>query len=124
MTPTIGFSASHILRPDISLVNNKVRLPVKYVVHANLLTQVIFNEGIVSKRKVAYLNPGFVYEYQKPFQTFTIGTGFDLDPFRFGMWFRNQSSFYEVYKYNSVIINAGIVIPISVNHSLIIDYSL
>jgi type IX secretion system PorP/SprF family membrane protein len=123
MTPTIGVSASHILRPDISLVDNKVRLPVKCVVHANLLTQVIFNDGIVSRRKVAYLNPGFVYEYQKPFQTFTIGTGFDLDPIRLGMWFRNQSSFYEVNKYNSVIINAGIVIPISSNHSLIVDYS-
>jgi type IX secretion system PorP/SprF family membrane protein len=124
MTPTIGFSASHLTRPQISYVNaDKVRLPLKYVVHANLLTQVTFDNAIASKSKVAYLNPGFVYEYQEPFQTFTIGTGFDINPFRFGMWFRNQSFFSGEYKFNSVIINAGVVLPVSLNHSLIIDYS-
>jgi type IX secretion system PorP/SprF family membrane protein len=124
MTPTIGFSASHLTRPEISFVNSdKVRLPLKFVVHASLLTQVKFENSAHRKDVVATLDPGFVYEYQEPFHTFTIGSGFNLDPLRFGMWFRNQGFPSGVYKFNSVIINAGIKIPTSKNHSLIIDYS-
>ena len=123
LTPTLGISASHIFRPNISFVNDIVRLPVKYVVHSSVLTQVAFNKDNILERKFAYLNPGFVYEYQEPFQTFTIGSGFDLYPFRLGMWFRNQSFYTPLNKYNSVIIHAGIVVPLSLNHNLIIDYT-
>jgi len=124
ITPTVGISVSHILRPNISFVNNIVRLPVKYVVNGNLLTQVVFNKGKVGRTRIALLNPGFVYEYQKPFQTFTLGSGFDVDPLRFGMWFRNRSLFSDdVYKFNSIIMHAGIVISSSANHDLIIDYT-
>ena len=124
MTPTIGISASHILRPNISFVNNVVRLPVKIVVNTSLLTQVTFNKGKVGKTRIAFLNPGFVYEYQRPFQTFTLGTGFDVDPFRFGMWFRNRSFFSDdVYKFNSIIMHAGIVLSNASNHDLILDYT-
>jgi len=125
ITPTIGFSASHILRPNISFVNNVVRLPVKYVVNANLLTPVIFNNfKVPSESKIAYLNPGFVYEYQKPFQTFTLGAGFNVEPLRFGIWFRNRNFFSDdVYKINSLIIHLGCVTSIFSDHNLIIDYT-
>jgi type IX secretion system PorP/SprF family membrane protein len=123
MTPTIGVSASHILRPHISFANDNVRLSRKYVVNANLLTQVTFNNNKVGERKLIFLNPGFVYEYQEPFHTFTIGTGINLDPFRFGMWFRNKSFFSGLPGFNSVIIHGGIVIPASLNHDLMIDYT-
>jgi type IX secretion system PorP/SprF family membrane protein len=129
MTPTLGFSVSHLTRPEISFVNSeKVRLPMKYVLNASLLKQVTFENSIASKFKVAFLNPGIVYEYQEPLHTFTIGSGFDIYPFRLGAWFRNQSFFSEESaKFNSVIISAGIVIPISSNrhltHDLIIDYT-
>ncbi len=124
ITPTIGISASHILRPNISFVNNVFRLPVKYVVNANLLTKVVFNRGKADRTRIALLDPGFGYEYQKPFQTFTIGSGFDVEPLRFGMYFRNRSLFADdVYKFNSIIIHAGIVMSSSDNHDLIIDYT-
>jgi len=122
-TPTIGFSASHIFRPNISLLKDKARLPVKYVFHTSVLTQVTFNKGNVLNRKFAFLSPGFVYEYQNPFQTFTIGTGFDMYPLRFGLWFRNRSIIPGEHTYNSVIALAGVVIPISMNHNLMIDYT-
>ncbi len=123
MTPTVGISASHIFRPNISFVNNQVRLPIKYLIHANVLSQVTFNTDDVWKRKFAFLNPGFVYEYQDPFQTFTLGTGFDIYPFRTGIWFRNQNFTSSGYKFNSVIMQVGIIIPIYLNHNLIVDYT-
>jgi type IX secretion system PorP/SprF family membrane protein len=128
MTPTIGVSVSHILRPNISFINNIVRLPVKYVVNASLRTQLPFNKHYAGEHRSVYVNPGFIYEYQKPFQTFTLGSDFNADPFRLGMWFRNRSYFSDdAYKFNSIIIHAGIVISISSNrklpHDLIIDYT-
>lgn len=123
LTPTIGFSASHIFRPNISLLNNDVRLPVKYVVHGSFLTRIVFNKSNTWKRKIAFINPGFIYENQNPFKTFTIGTGFDVFPMRFGMWFRNNAMSSEIYKYNSVIFLAGFVVPLVLNHNLMIDYT-
>jgi len=125
MTPTIAVSVCHILRPNISFVNNIVRLPVKFVVNGNLLTQFILNNDKAPARdKIVLANPGFIYEYQKPFQTFSIGSGFDMEPFRIGLWFRNRSLFSDdVYKFNSIVINAGFVLPFSSEHDLIIDYT-
>jgi type IX secretion system PorP/SprF family membrane protein len=123
ITPTLGFSASHISQPNISLLNNEVRLPIKYVFHTNVLMQVAFHKDNVLDRKFAFFSPGFVFEYQNPFQTFTIGTGFDLYPLRTGIWFRNRSIVSNVHKYNSVIVAVGVVVPISLNHNLIIDYT-
>jgi type IX secretion system PorP/SprF family membrane protein len=121
LTPTLGVSASHILRPNISFVNNIFRLPVKYVINASFLTKV----NILKRHVEGSLNPGFVYEYQEPFQTFTIGSDFNVDPFRFGMWFRNRSYFSDdFYKFNSMIIHAGFVIPLEIkNRSLMIQPS-
>lgn len=124
ITPTIGFSISHILRPNISFINSIYRLPVKYVVNANLLTPVTINNHIIRGTRVIYLKPGFVYEYQNPFQSFTLGSDFDCNPFRFGMWFRNRNYFSDdIYKFNSIIVHAGFVLPLSPKHDLIIDYS-
>ncbi len=123
MTPTVGLSASHIFRPNISFANNEVRLPVKYVIHSNLLTRFTIFDDDVWKRKFVFMNPGFVYEYQDPFQTLTIGSGFDVYPFRFGIWFRNQGFISSTDAFNSVIMHAGIVIPVFLNHNLILDYT-
>ncbi len=121
-TQTVGFSVSHIFRPNISLMNDKVNLPVKYVFHTNFLTQITFHKDDVWKRRYAFLKPGFIYEYQNPFQTFTIGTGLDLYPLRFGSWFRSRSVINK-FKYNSVIILVGVIVPVYLNHNLIIDYT-
>lgn len=123
LTPTIGFSASHIFRPNVSLINDKVRLPVKYLVHSSILTRFAFKGKDPFERKYAFLSPGFIFEYQNPFQTLSMGTGLDIYPFRFGLWFRNQSFLSSEIGYNSVIVLAGIVIPVSLNHNLILDYT-
>lgn len=122
-TQTIGFSVSHIFSPNISLVKDKFNLPVKYVFHTSLLKQVVFRKDDVWKRKYAFFSPGFIYEYQNPFQTFTIGTGFDMYPLRLGLWFRNRSVIPKDYRYNSVIVLVGVMVPVFLNHNLIIDYT-
>jgi type IX secretion system PorP/SprF family membrane protein len=122
-TQTFGFSASHIFRPDISLMNNEVRLPVKYVVHSSLLTRITFNRNIIWKRKYLFLNPGFVYEYQDNYQTFSLGSYFSAYPLRFGMWFRNRGLVTEDLRLNSIILHAGFIVPLTLNHNLMIDYT-
>ena len=123
ITPTIGISASHIFRPNISFLNNKIRLPVKYVVHSSVLTRFAINGKDVWDRKFVFLNPGFVYEHQDPFQTFTFGSGFDVYPIHFGTWFRTRNFLTDLHKFNSVIINVGVILPVMLNHNLLIDYT-
>jgi type IX secretion system PorP/SprF family membrane protein len=121
-TQTYGFSASHIFTPNISLLNDKVNLPVKYVFHANFITQIVIHNNDIWKRKYAFIKPGFIYEYQNPLHTFTIGSGFDIYPIRLGTWFRNQSVTNK-FNFNSVIVLIGVVVPIYLNHNIIIDYT-
>ena len=123
LTPTIGASVSHVFRPNISLLSDNERLEAKYVIHSSVLTRFVFNRDNPWKRKIGFLNPGFIYEYQNPFQTFTVGSGFDIYPLRFGMWFRNYSFTSRIYEYNTVIFLAGVVIPVALNHNLMIDYT-
>lgn len=122
-TQTVGFSMSHIFRPDISIMNNEIRLPVKYVVHSNLLFQITIKPNLVWKRKFFYLNPGMVYEYQDNYQTFTLGSDFSAYPFRFGMWFRNRGLVTDDYRLNSIIIHLGFTKPLALNHNLLVDYT-
>lgn len=125
LTPTVGYSWNHITRPNVSLVgNDEIRLESKHVVHFNALARMRFRSNNKMKRKEAFINPGIIYETQGPFKTMSLGSSFEFFPLRFGIWFRNnpyESS--EILNYNSVIILAGCVIPLVLNHNLIIDYT-
>jgi len=131
LTPTAGVSISHILRPNISFLNEEARLPAKFVIYANFLTRLTFNKKTSDPfgRKYAFINPGFIYEYQNPFQTFSFGTDFNWINsedyrIRFGMWFRNQNFMSGVHKFNAVIVLAGVTIPTPfTNQFLSIDYT-
>lgn len=124
MTPTIGFSVSHLTRPNISLLEQDVRLPFKVVAHANVLTRVMINREKPWKRKMGLLNPGFIWERQGEFQTTTVGSGFDVYPVRLGAWFRNTDySSAQSVRYNAIVLLAGVIVPLANHHNLIIDYT-
>lgn len=124
MTPSLGVSFSHIFTPNISFTDNVVNLPVKYVVNGNILTQIVLGKKSIINKKIAFLNPGFIYELQKPFQTFTLGSGFNVYPFRFGLWLRNRTFMTnDMYRFNSVIVSGGLDLPIASNQSVRVEYS-
>ena len=120
LMPTLGFSVSHITRPNISLLENETHLPIKFVVHSSFLTRI--KGHFMAQRRYTYLNPGFIYENQEQFNSLTIGVDCDMYPARLGIWFRNNRFSTQLYKYNSVIVHAGAYVPF-MDKTLLIDYT-
>lgn len=101
---TFGAAVHHIFKPNQSFYLMDVRLPRKYVVHADF---VIFQ---ASNAKVGFkFNPGILYENQAGFNTFTLGSNLAKSVLYAGMWYRNKQS--QIYNYQALILLAGINIP-------------
>lgn len=112
-TLTIGGAAHHITKPKDALLGDQARLPIKLNFHttANLLIgNTIFS-------------PGFMFERQADFQTFTIGGSATIKPFITGFWFRNQSFSMMGKNYDSFIASFGVNIPTTKANTFRITYS-
>ncbi|HLP11663.1 MAG TPA: PorP/SprF family type IX secretion system membrane protein [Flavobacteriales bacterium] len=98
MTTTVGLSFHHLTRPKDAFISDGQRLPVKWLLHAN--TGILLN-GLVYA-------PGFIFERQNKFQTFTIGANVMKSPVFAGLWFRNRSFNLGLKSYDSFIFNLGL----------------
>ena len=104
MSMTFGAAVHHLLKPNESFYELDTRVPRKYVVHTDF---VIFQRS--NPKKGFRFNPGILYENQAGFNTFTLGSNFSKSVVYTGIWYRNKQS--EIYNYQSVILMAGINIP-------------
>lgn len=83
----IGVSAYHMNQPNISLIGNESRLPVKYNIHGGM--RIPLYRGPKSLSNVDYLTPGFVYRKQgKSFSQLDVGVNYHIDPISIGVWYR------------------------------------
>lgn len=94
---TIGASLHHLSQPKDAFLSDDQTLPMRYVIHGT--TNLLFNDKIYS--------PGFIYEQQNQFQTFTIGLNVVNRPFTFGVWFRNRNATFKFQRYDSFIFTLG-----------------
>jgi len=123
--PTIGISASHISTPDISMIKGDASLPVKYILHSNVMIKSKKEIKLNYPHNNIYFSPGIIYEYQEPFQSFTIGSDSYLYPFIGGIWFRSKNYYPIDYGLNTIIFHLGYFKYFENNkHYLIVDYSL
>lgn len=82
-----GVSAYHMNQPNISLVGNESRLPMKLNVHAGMRIPLYSGPRTISK--VSYLTPGFVYRRQgASFSQLDVGVNYHIDPISIGLWYR------------------------------------
>lgn len=98
---TIGGSLHHLSEPRDAFLGDDQRLPMRFVFHGN--TNMLINDLIYA--------PGFVYELQNEFSTFTIGMNLVNRPFTFGVWFRNRTAAMSFKHYDSFIFTAGLNLP-------------
>ena len=86
----VGFSASHITRPNEGFISTS-RLPVKYTVHAG---------GVISIESKPYkkytveettLSPNILFSKQQDFEEFNYGLYLNKYPFVVGTWFRHST---------------------------------
>ena len=112
-TLTIGGAGHHLTMPIDALLGDNARLPIKLNLHttANLLIGDII------------YSPGFIFERQAYFQTFTVGASVAIKPFIAGFYFRNQSFLMTGRKYDSFVVSLGANIPVNRASTFRVTYS-
>lgn len=97
---TVGGSLHHLSEPEDAFLGTQT-LPMRGVAHAH--ANLLFNDLIFS--------PGFIYEQQKEFRTFTVGLNLVNRPFTFGVWLRNRTAALNIKHYDSFIFTLGLNLP-------------
>lgn len=83
----MGVSAYHLNRPNLSILNEESRLPVRINVHGGMKVPLYNGPRTISK--VSYLTPSFVYRMQgASFQQLDVGLQYHVDPIAVGVWYR------------------------------------
>lgn len=82
-----GFSTYHLNRPNLSILGEESRLPIRINVHGGMKMP-LYN-GPKTLTKVSYLTPSFVYRIQgASFQQLDVGVQYHIDPVAVGVWYR------------------------------------
>lgn len=82
----LGFSMSHLNKPNRSLKEDQSIIPVKTTIHGGI--RIPLSNGLFKRDKVAAIAPSFVYKKQANFDQFDIGTYFLYEPIVIGLWYR------------------------------------
>ncbi len=104
LSGTLGLAVHHVTKPNESFTGLDARVARKYIVNADFV--------IIQRRnpkKGFRFNPGLMYENLVGFHTFNLGGNISKSVMYVGAWYRNKQS--QIYNYQSVILLAGINIP-------------
>jgi len=123
---TIGVAVHHVFEPNESFLNmSSAKLPRKLVINGDLVLEV--DRGRSSSYR-SYrnsgsfkFNPGFIYEKQADFTTYSVGMNILKSSVYLGAWLRNQT--FDFFKANDAIITVGINAPFNKETRMKIMYS-
>jgi type IX secretion system PorP/SprF family membrane protein len=123
---TFGIAVHHVFRPNESLSGLKAPLPRKLVVNGNLIMGINQYSGSFYNRlnntKSLLFMPGFIYEKQGDFTTFSIGVNIlQSSIFTSGIWYRNQ--IFDFVKANDLMFALGLYLPFNKTSRVKITYS-
>lgn len=82
----LGFSASHLNRPNRSMIDEEAIIPIKTTIHGGI--RIPLYQGMLKRDRVAAIMPSFVYKNQGMFDQLDIGTYFLYEPVVLGLWYR------------------------------------
>lgn len=114
MIGTMGFAFHHLNQPKDAFILENNYLPLKLVAHSTF--SLLIGNYIYS--------PGFIFEKQNQFQTFTVGLSMVNKPMSFGVWFRNRTYAMSAKSYDSFIFTLGTNVPLSRERNLRITYGI
>jgi len=109
----LGGAFSHMNRPNISVLNNESRLPMKTAIHAG--AKLSLNGGVRKPAHASYLTPSFIFRMQgSSFSQLDLGLNYHIDPVSVGLWYRGKP--FEKTVVNSVaqdalILTFGLYLP-------------
>jgi type IX secretion system PorP/SprF family membrane protein len=82
----LGYSMSHLNRPNRSLLDDETEIPVKTSVHGGV--RIPLYNGVFKRERTASIAPSFVYKQQGNFDQLDLGTYFFYEPVVVGLWYR------------------------------------
>jgi type IX secretion system PorP/SprF family membrane protein len=87
----LGASFQHMNRPNLSVLNDVSRLPMKTSVHAGMKIA-LRGRGLQNRNaKVDYLTPSVIFRNQgKSFSQLDVGLNYHIDPVSIGVWYRGK----------------------------------
>jgi type IX secretion system PorP/SprF family membrane protein len=122
---TLGVAVQHVFQPNQSFIGGSSILPRKLVINGDLVLEI--EQGRSSSYR-SYrtsgnfkFNPGFQYEKQAQFSTYTMGLNVLKSSIYFGAWFRNQT--FDFFKAKDAIFTVGVNAPWNKESRMKIMYS-
>ena len=110
---TLGLAVHHIFTPNESFLGLSAPLPRKLVVHGDLVLDINQSSSSLYRRttnpKSFKFNPGFNYEKQGDFSTYSVGVNVLKSSIYSGIWFRNQT--FNFGKSNDLMFALGLYLP-------------
>lgn len=123
---TFGLAVHHLFRPDESFLGLSSPLPRKLAITGDLVFEIdgnsdgpYFSRG--TKSNTFKFNPGFIYESQGDFKTYSVGMNILKSSIYTGVWFRNRTS--ELAKSNDLIFMLGLNAPFNSQTRMKINYT-
>lgn len=83
-----GLAANHMNEPNMSILNDETRLPMKITVHGG--ARIPLTGGLRTSSRVSYLTPSFIYQSQGGITQFNFGLNYHIDPVFVGLWYRGK----------------------------------
>ena len=85
----IGAAFSHMNQPNLSVLGDVSRLPMKTAIHAG--ARLNLRGGTRKGLKADYLTPSFIYRMQgSSFSQLDLGLNYHIDPVSIGVWYRGK----------------------------------
>jgi type IX secretion system PorP/SprF family membrane protein len=92
----LGAAFHHLNKPNLSLLGNESRLPIKTTIHGGAK---IFLSGGGPRGgavRMSYLTPSFIVRTQGPsFSQMDIGVNYHIDPVSVGVWYRGKPVLFD-----------------------------
>jgi type IX secretion system PorP/SprF family membrane protein len=112
---TLGGAVHHVFTPNESFIGLSSPLPRKLVITGDLIIDGHGGSASYRSRQKTSsnfkFNPGFQYEKQADFSTYTVGMNILKSGIYFGAWLRNQE--FNVFEAKDVIFQIGVNAPLS-----------
>jgi len=108
----LGFAASHLNKPNESLLRDDASIPVKTTIHGGV--RIPLYHGLQKRDRVAAIAPSFVYKSQGNFDQLDIGTYFLYEPVVIGLWYRGipiQQNVKDNVSQDAVVVIIGFQLP-------------
>lgn len=124
---TLGAAVHHVFTPNESFLGLDSKLPRKLVITGDLVLEIeqgrssSYRSRGKSNSSSFKFNPGFQYEKQANFSTYTLGMNIFKSSIYFGAWFRNQD--FNFFEAKDAIFQVGFNAPWSSDSRVKVMYT-